>query len=453
MVQAKADLDPSRYQSHGPYLRRRSGSHARAQWATCKPIRAADIPSRDFRAIGDDVTASSGWATQQLAEFLAVLTGAPDDGSAVDDGLECLAYSFSTDACALFQDGRITASRGWTEGPPGAEMMAAANSERTGISVPGVGWCETVAIAVDRDIGTTLLLARAGQRFTAEEVGLLRGMAQVLGLTLRWRGTVAIERRHLEENRRQLEENTALVATLQERQTLLERLAQIQRRISSREPLDNVLDAITAGAAELLGDEMVGLRLIDELDPSFMIMASAVDISRQLDDEYGRVAIGTGVGGRAIVEDRLCVAENYPDTDGRLAGFAADGIHAAMAAPIHIEGRTVGSLAVASRRKGRTYSQPERDILVGFAEHASLALNDDRAVQAMNKALGRRHAPGHARRPDRTAQPGLLLRPDRSGPAPGHPRRHQHRGPALRPGPFQRDQRYPRPQVWRPGVM
>ena len=58
-----------------------------------------------------------------------------------------------------------------------------------------------------------------------------------------------------------------------------------------------------------------------------------------------------------------------------------------MAAPVHVGGRVVGSLAVASRREGRTYSVGERNILIGFADHAGLALNDAHTVQAMDKAL------------------------------------------------------------------
>jgi hypothetical protein len=120
------------------------------------------------------------------------------------------------------------------------------------------------------------VLARAGSRFTGAEVGILRGMARVLALGLRLLGTVAVERRHVEENR-------DLVDSLQQRQALLERLAQIQRRISSRTSLQHVLDAITSGAAELLGDEVVALRLIDESDPDFMVLVSSIGIPTALD--------------------------------------------------------------------------------------------------------------------------------------------------------------------------
>jgi diguanylate cyclase (GGDEF)-like protein len=333
------------------------------------------------------MTTSLGWATQQLAEFLAVLAAASDDLSALDDGLECLAYSFGADACAFLRESRVEASRGWAGGHPGAEVLPAASSEETGVLVPGAGWCETVAIGVDREVGTTLLIARAGKPFTAEEVGLLRGMARVLGLALRLLGSVAVERQQAEENRRHLDQNKALLGTLRERQALLEHLAQIQHKISSRRSLDEVLDAITAGASQLLGDEMVGLRLIDEQEPGIMVLVSSVGMTSELLAQFARAPVGTGIAGRAIVEDRLCMEEDYREAHGTLGAFADNGVRAAMAAPVHLGGGAVGSLAVASRHEGRTYSEAERNILVGFADHAGLALNDARTVQAMDKAL------------------------------------------------------------------
>jgi diguanylate cyclase (GGDEF)-like protein len=328
----------------------------------------------------DDLIATTGWVTQQLADFLALLTAAPDQQTAADEALTSLAVSFEADACAFLRKGRVTSSFGWAAHTSDAYLLAATNNERTGIDVPGFGWRETIAIAVDRDAGTTLLLARAHERFTADEVGLLRAMARVLALALRLLGLVATERRQVEENR-------GLVVSLRERQALLERLAQIQRKISVRDTLQHVFDAITAGAAELLDGEVVGLRLVDESDPTQMVLVSSMGVTSELEAEFRRISIHTGVGGRAIVEGRVCLAENYQEWGSAVAEFSHNGLHSAMAAPIDLEGRTVGSLSVASSRHGRTYSEHERDILVAFAEHAGLALNDSRTVQAKNRAL------------------------------------------------------------------
>ena len=57
-----------------------------------------------------------------------------------------------------------------------------------------------------------------------------------------------------------------------------------------------------------------------------------------------------------------------------------------MSAPVHEAGRPVGSLTVASYESGRRYSSIERDMLLAFADHASLALSDARSIQAMREA-------------------------------------------------------------------
>jgi two-component system, cell cycle sensor histidine kinase and response regulator CckA len=53
---------------------------------------------------------------------------------------------------------------------------------------------------------------------------------------------------------------------------------------------------------------------------------------------------------------------------------------------VHESGRAVGSLIVASYDSGRRYSSIERDMLLAFADHASLALSDARSIQAMREA-------------------------------------------------------------------
>lgn len=327
------------------------------------------------------MTAPSGWATQQLAEFLGVLTGAANDQAAVADALDRLAESFEADAGAFIRDGRVTASLGWADGcAPETELVALAASDEAGIELPGVGRCETVVIPVDRDAATTLFLARQSHGFSVEEVGLLRGMARVLALGLRLLGTLAMERSQVEEIRN-------LVVSLQERQALLERLSGIQRKIASRAPLQDVLDAITEAAAGLLGDDIVVLQLVEEQNAEFMVMVSSVGVETSISADVSRLPVSAGVGGRAIGEDRLCVVNAYQEWEHAISAFSASGVRAAMGAPVHVEGRPMGCLVVASVQGGRTYSDPEREMLAALAEHAGLALNDARTVQAMHRAL------------------------------------------------------------------
>jgi hypothetical protein len=54
---------------------------------------------------------SSDWATQQLAEFLAVLTTAADEHFAVTNALERLAESFDADGGAFVRGRYVMSSR------------------------------------------------------------------------------------------------------------------------------------------------------------------------------------------------------------------------------------------------------------------------------------------------------------------------------------------------------
>lgn len=323
----------------------------------------------------------SGWAAQQLAEFLAVLTGAAHEQDAVAHALDRLAESFEADAGAFLRHSRVVSSLGWAEGrAPETALAAVVAGDAATVDVEGAGACEAVAVSVDLEDASTLVLARGGCPFSGEEAGLLRGMARVLALGLRVLRMLAVERQQAVENAR-------LVTSLRERRALLEKLARIQRKISTRAPLDEVLHAIARGAADLLGDEVVGLRLIDERDPAVMVMVASVGVSPELVGALARLPVGAGVGGRAITENRLCITESYPAFDGAIDAFSSDGLESAMAAPVHLEGVPAGSLVVATHRPGRTYSEAERDVLIAFAEHASLALNDARTVEAMHNAL------------------------------------------------------------------
>ncbi len=172
-----------------------------------------------------------------------------------------------------------------------------------------------------------------------------------------------------------------LVESLAERQRLLERLSKIQASIVRRRDLDEVFEAIVAGAQELLGDETVALRLIDPEDPAMLNMVASAGIGDQLADEMRRSPLGQGAGGRAAADGRLIVIEDYAAAEDKLSAFAEDGIRAALGAPVREKGEVVGSLVVATHRPGRTYSRAEREMLVSFAEHASLALNDAKTVE------------------------------------------------------------------------
>jgi diguanylate cyclase (GGDEF)-like protein len=85
-----------------------------------------------------------------------------------------------------------------------------------------------------------------------------------------------------------------------------------------------------------------------------------------------------------VVADAVSGVASQEET----ADFPAERLTAAMAAPVNERGKAIGSLGVGSRQPGRQYRSRDQEVLLSFAEHASLALNHARAVEeAVHEAL------------------------------------------------------------------
>lgn len=291
-----------------------------------------------------------------LAEFLATVSVAPDVRAAVVVAVERIAAALNADVCAVVRAGVVEAEGGPVAGQVDSDELVAAG---TGGQTP----FPTAAALVEDQ--RTVVVIRYGQPLDPEERRLLEGMAESLGLTLRLLDALR---------------------TAREREELLGRLTLLQRSISLHAPLQEVLDALTTGAATLLGDELVGLRLVDPDDPAWLGLAAHQGIKPEMVAALLRSPVNDGVGGRAIAENRLVVEEDYPHAAGTLPVFVQDALQAAMAAPVHSDGRPIGSLVTASYMPGRRYSPSEQEALLAFAEHASLALSDARTVEAMREA-------------------------------------------------------------------
>lgn len=324
----------------------------------------------------------TSWAAQQLAEFLSAVSSADDEHAAVRDGVERAAEAFEAEVGAILGDGGVLAATGFGLGEvPADQLERVRDGASDELRVPGVGACHALATPIGDERLRAMILARTGELpFSSEERNLARGMARVLALTVRLLRVVDAERSLRALSERQSEENARLVESLAERQRLLERLSKIQSSIVKRRDLSEVLNAIVAGAEDLLGDETVGLRLIDPDDPTQLILVASAGVNPELVRNHRRSPLGLGAGGRAAAEGELIVIEDYAEHDRSLPAFAEDGIRAALAAPVREHGEVVGSLVVATHRPGRKYSHAEREMLLAFAEHASLALTDAKTV-------------------------------------------------------------------------
>ena len=94
-----------------------------------------------------------------------------------------------------------------------------------------------------------------------------------------------------------------------------------------------------------------------------------------------------GLVGQAILSEQIVAVEDYGASTFRAPDIESLGVRSAMAAPVQQDGRVIGCLVVASRRR-RTYGASTRNVLDSFAGHVSMALNDASAMEAMRTAYG-----------------------------------------------------------------
>jgi diguanylate cyclase (GGDEF)-like protein len=324
------------------------------------------------------------WSTQQLAEFLVAVANSADAPSAMLCAMQWASEVLEAEVSAVVVHGAVIKMIGFPRGSVPVDGLLAAVEDATHLlRLPGVGELRSMTVPIE-EVEGHLIVARSGvDGFQPEEIGLLRAMGRSLSMTLRTLRMLDQERTLRAEGELRAQENVRLLAMLQERQVALERLAKIQASISRRAPLPEVLEAVVEGARALLGDEVVGLRLVDHDDPSQMTMVSSLGVSHAMLAAAMRTPVSKGAGGRAIVEDRVVVVSDYQNTDLAIDEFVGDRLQCALAAPIHEDGRAVGSITVATHRAGREYSETDCEMLVALADHASIALNDAKAVDQM----------------------------------------------------------------------
>ncbi|MEO8322707.1 MAG: GAF domain-containing sensor histidine kinase [Actinomycetota bacterium] len=316
---------------------------------------------------------TSDWGTQQLSEFLASIAALQDERSALVGATDRAVQALGAEAGAIVRNSRTLAVVGLPEDDPGASAILAAFRDRLGtVALDRLGDCALSYADLEDGTGSHLLLARSGPDFDRQERVLISNMGRVLGLVLRMLRTLEAERE--------------AAAHLRERQLLLERLSKIQRSISHRAPLQEVLDTITEGIRVLTGDEVSGLKLLDPEDPGFVSVVSSSGLTPQVDEQVRRSPLGTGAAGRAVLEGRLVIIENYSAADNTVGELAKEGLQSAMGAPIYQNGEIAGSLVTATYRSGRVYTESEKEILLALAESASIALTDAKTVEAMREA-------------------------------------------------------------------
>jgi len=334
---------------------------------------------------------TSSWALVSLTELIAAFAETDDDVdylANIDRVTETLDAEV---ACVCSPTGVLYARGFGGRDSPEALLLAEVLNTDTRGDFGVLGELHVVRAGVD---GTNdiIMFGRASDPFTADEAGFVRAVGRVVGLAARIRTSLTSERDARRDLEQRVDDNRRLLGQLRERQGLLDRLFRIQQSISHRAPTQDVLDSVTNGALDLLGVGRVNLRLRDNQDPDELVTVSSRGFTADEIEQIRVCSIDDGFAGRCIREERLVVLN--PDEADR--DVSLNDTEAIMAAPVHVNGEVIGCLAVTSLVASRRFSAAEQEALLSFAEHASLALQDARATDAMRNALSReRHRAEH----------------------------------------------------------
>jgi diguanylate cyclase (GGDEF)-like protein len=320
-------------------------------------------------------------ATQRLTEFLSAVADRPEGPAAQYAAVDCAARALEADIAVLVVDGAVAVAVGMEpDQVPLYELAEVAAGHRGSLELDGGRHAVTYATIGGQSPGV-LVLGRSGAGFTAEEVCLLRGMARVLELSLEALNMIESERRTAVENGR-------LASSLQERERLFDRLSAIQRSIAHRAPLQQIMDAITAGAADLLGVDMAALAMLEPAEPTLVSMASSCGVAPNVLVRMRRLPLpSAGVAGLAIMGNELVDVEDYRNSPIANPDLNRAELKSAMAVPVHENGVVVGALTVGSFTLAREWDKPAQDILKAFAEHVSLAVTDAKMLAAINQSF------------------------------------------------------------------
>ena len=302
---------------------------------------------------------TSGWSTQQLAEFVTALSGAPDERSAATIAVERAAEAFDADLAAIICDGVMLAAVGCAEErAPIADLeRVCKNPGRNPLDVPGVGRCAADVATLEYPPGGALIVARPAA-LSREEAGLLRGMARVASLTMRLLCSLGDHARARGE-----------LHAIADEQAALRRVALL---VARARPPEEVFAAVAGEIGRLLATDLAFMGRYDA-DSDLNLVASWKATGESIPaDQLGPLPEPSAADlvrktGRAARIDR------YPTTPGTIGHLL--GIRAVVAAPITVEDRLWGVIVVATT-SADPLPQETEERLVNFTELVATAIAD-----------------------------------------------------------------------------
>jgi signal transduction histidine kinase len=332
---------------------------------------------------------SAAWSSQQLAEFLAVVSAFDTEDAAALGAVEHAAQALDAKVAAIVTDSTVVASVGYQKGTaPLADLKSVALGSSRGLMVPGVGLCPAIAVAVEYPPHATFVLARI-EGLNFEEISMVQGMAHVVAITMRMLHLVGDER------------------ALRNEQAALRRVATLVARGVDQQA---VLAAVAEEIGRLAGADLVSVFQY-EADGTATRVASWAE--RPPGPRVGESIVVGEHNWVAAVQQTGKPARNDESVTTNQVGakFISDfGVRASVATPIVVDGKFWGAALASSTGEPLAPGSEER--IAGFAELVATAISNAKARAELAASRARIVAASDAtrRRIERDLHDGIQQR-------------------------------------------
>jgi signal transduction histidine kinase len=181
--------------------------------------------------------------------------------------------------------------------------------------------------------------------------------------------------------------NTGALKHLEGREKLLLRLVDLSVQLNSTLDLDELLQLITATAAEALDCEAASILLYDEKNPRLFFAAATGSDPAKLAEVP--VPIDGSLAGTIFRTNQPLILNNV-EQDPRHYSLVSDHIKfktkSLLGVPMPIKDQTMGVLEAVNKRDGN-FKDSDVTVLSVIAAHAAIAINNARLFRARQQAL------------------------------------------------------------------
>ena len=229
---------------------------------------------------------------------------------------------------------------------PALTRLQAVRAHRTQLALPipvkGQTW------------GVMSLISQERRDFLPDEVKVLESVAHQIG---------------------QVVERSLLLAEMQEQSRRLETLARIGHSLTATRSLEDVLTTVVGAARSLVPNAGARLAIAEGNQLRFCAEAGILGTSHA--EPITSLSMGEGLTGRAAATRQPVVVEHIEREAGvvGLEWLQSEGFVSAVTIPLLLRERLVGVLNVLTRTH-HTFAAADMDLLLSFASHAAIAIDN-----------------------------------------------------------------------------